>query len=170
MINLGKFCPQGKEIILEEQENGCIKCISHCTDKDGYVRIRYNKKHDRLYRVLYQQKYGQISKGLVLRHLCNNAWCCNIEHLRPGTQKENAYDMILCGRSTLGKPNVSGRGTKNRFNKLTEKQVEEIYLSKLGYKRLSKLYNVSPNNIRNIKKKLQWKWLTNKIDEELGDI
>lgn len=166
MINLGKFCPQGKEIILEKQENGCIKCISHCTDKDGYVRIRYNKKHDRLYRVLYQQKYGEIPKGLVLRHLCNNAWCCNIEHLKVGTQKENMQDMIKCGRSLLGKPNLRARGTKSPFNKLTENQVKEIYLSNLGCKKLSKLYNVSRSNIRNIKKKLQWKWLTDKIDKE----
>ena len=164
MINLGKITKFGKEIVLEEQDNGCIKCLSHCTDKDGYVRIRYNGKHDRLFRVLYQQKYGKIPKGLVLRHLCNNAWCVNIEHLKIGTQKENYQDMIDCGRSPKGKRNLKISGEKNNNHKLSEKQVKEIYLSKLSLKTLSKIYGVSTSNISYIKNKKQWKWLTDTLD------
>ena len=164
MINLGKISNFGKNIILEKQENGCIKCLSHCTDKDGYVRIRYNGKHDRLFRVLYQQKYGIIPKGKVLRHLCNNAWCCNVEHLKIGTHKENMQDMINCGHSGKGQPKLKNRGEKNSASKLTEKQVKEIYLSNLGCVKLSKEYSVSKVNIRNIKNKLQWKWLTDTLD------
>ena len=164
MINLRKLNKQGKEVILEKLENGCIKCISHCTDKDGYVRIMYNGKHDRLFRVLYQQKYGKIPKGLVLRHLCNNAWCVNVEHLKVGTQKENYQDMIDCGRSPKGKRNLKISGEKNNNHKLSEKQVKEIYLSKLSLKTLSKIYGVSTSNISYIKNKKQWKWLTDKLD------
>lgn len=164
MINLGKITKFGKEIVLEEQDNGCIKCLSHCTDKDGYVRIRYNGKHDRLFRVLYQQKYGKIPKGLVLRHLCNNAWCVNVEHLKVGTQKENYQDMIDCGRSPKGKRNLKISGEKNNNHKLSEKQVKEIYLSKLSLKTLSKIYGVSTSNISYIKNKKQWQWLTDTLD------
>ena len=164
MINLGKITKFGKEIVLEEQDNGCIKCLSHCTDKDGYVRIRYNGKHDRLFRVLYQQKYGKIPKGLVLRHLCNNAWCVNVEHLKVGTQKENYQDMIDCGRSPKGKRNLKISGEKNNNHKLSEKQVKEIYLSKLSLKTLSKIYGVSTSNISYIKNKKQWEWLTDTLD------
>ena len=105
MINLGKISKSGKDIILQKEKNGCIRCTSHCIDKDGYTRIRYKGKHDRLFRVLYQQEYGEIPKGLVLRHLCNNAWCVNVEHLKIGTHKENAEDMVNCGRSLKGKNN-----------------------------------------------------------------
>lgn len=164
MINLGKLSEYGKEIILEKLENGCIKCISHCTDNDGYTRIKYNGKHDRLFRVLYQKKYGKIPKGMVIRHLCNNSWCCNIEHLKIGTYKENAQDMIKCGRSQLGKPNLSARGVKNNSHKLTNKEVKEIYLSPLSQRKLSKLYKVSRSNIAHIKNKRQWKWLTDTFD------
>ena len=166
MINLGKFNngSTSKEVIIETQENGCWKCLSHCTDKDGYVRIRYNGKHDRLFRVLYQQKYGEIPKGLVLRHLCNNAWCVNVEHLKVGTQKENYQDMIDCGRSPKGKRNLKISGEKNNNHKLSEKQVEEIYLSKLSLKTLSKIYGVSTSNISYIKNKKQWQWLTETLD------
>ena len=164
MINLGKLNKQGKEVILEKLENGCIKCISHCTDKDGYVRIMYNGKHDRLFRVLYQQKYGKIPKGLVLRHLCNNEWCVNIKHLKVGTQKENMEDMINCGRSQKGKQNIKITGENNKANKLKENEVKEIYLSKDKNSILSKKYNVSRTNIIHIKKKRQWKWLTDTLD------
>lgn len=164
MISLGKLNEYGKEVILEKLDNGCIKCISHCTDKDGYVRIMYNGKHDRLFRVLYQQKYGKIPKGLVLRHLCNNAWCVNVEHLKVGTQKENHQDMIDCGRSPKGKRNLKISGEKNNNHKLSEKQVKEIYLSKLSLKTLSKIYGVSTSNISYIKNKKQWQWLTDTLD------
>lgn len=164
MINLGKFSKNGKEVILKEKENGCIECISHCKDKDGYVRIRYNNKHDRLFRVLYQQKYGNIPNGLVLRHLCNNAWCVNIEHLKVGTKKENYQDMIDCGRSIKGKQNLKVSGEKNGVSKLTNQQVIEIYLSKLNCVELAKIYNVSDTNIGYIKRKKQWKWLTDTLD------
>ena len=166
MINLGKFNngSTSKEVIVEIQQNGCWKCLSHCTDKDGYVRIRYNGKHDRLFRVLYQQKYGKISKGLVLRHVCNNAWCVNTEHLKVGTQKENYQDMVNCGRSLKGKRNLKISGERNNNHKLSEKQVKEIYLSKLSLKTLAKMYEVSTTNISYIKNKKQWQWLTETLD------
>lgn len=164
MINLGKLSNQGKEVVLEKQENGCIKCVSHCTDKNGYVRIRYNGKQDRLFRVLYQKEKGLIPKGMVLRHLCNNAWCVNVDHLKVGTKKENYQDMVECGRSQKGKRNIKLSGEKNHNHKLTEKQVKEIYLSNLRNFELAKLYNVSNSNINYIKKKKQWAWLTDTFD------
>lgn len=55
-------------------------------------------------------------------------------------------------------------GEKNGSNKLTEKQVKEIYLSKLSLKTLSKIYGVSTSNISYIKNKKQWQWLTDTLD------
>lgn len=164
MINLGKLSDQGKEVVLEEQKNGCIKCISHCSDKDGYTRINNNKKQDRLFRVLYEKEFGEIPKGMVLRHLCNNPWCVNVKHLKVGTYKENAQDMVDCGRSAKGKPNFKLRGEKNGSCKLTKEQIKEIYLSDLKKTELAKLYNVSKTNIAYIKAKKQWAWLTDKLD------
>ena len=164
MINLGKFSERGKDVILEEQPNGCIKCVSHCMDQDGYVRIRYKGKHERLFRVLYMLKYGDIPKGKVIRHLCNNTYCCNVEHLKIGTQQDNVNDMLECGRSCKGKPNIKSRGTRQWASKLTEQQVKEIYLSDLTNRELSKIYGVSDSNISYIKHKRQWKWLTDELD------
>lgn len=166
MLNLGKISNAGssKEVILEEQKNGCMKCISHCTDKNGYTRIKFKGKHDRLFRVLYQQKYGTIPKGMVLRHKCDHPYCCNIEHLEIGTPKDNVHDMIERGRGNFHRPHVKSRGINNPNNKLTEQQVKEIYLSNLSCNKLAKLYNVSVTNVVYIKNKKQWKWLTDTLD------
>ena len=161
MINLGKLSKNSKNIILQKEKNGCIKCISHCKDSDGYTRIKYNGKPERLFRVIYMQKYGEIPKGMLIRHKCDNRWCCNIKHLEIGTPKDNVRDMIERGRDTYHKSkNV---GIKNKASKLTEKQVEEIYLSNDSYSKLSKKYNVSKTNVSNIKNKIQWTHITDKL-------
>lgn len=166
MINIGRVSEgvTSKEVLLEITNGDCYRCISHCSDSDGYVRIRFKGKHERLFRVLYMLKYGDIPQGYVIRHKCDNTWCCNVNHLEIGTQKDNVNDMIL--RNRHSKTNLKSRGERNSQSKLTDEQVIEIYKSTLGYKRLSKKYNVSATNIRNIKKGLQWRWLTEKLDKQ----
>ena len=164
MINLGKITKTGKDIILEELENGCIKCVSHCADGDGYTRIRYQGKHERLFRVIYMLKYGPIPKGMLIRHTCDHPYCCNIEHLLIGTPKDNVRDMIERGRVNFHRSHKKIRGVNNHNSKLTEEQVKEIYTSKLSNRALSKIYNVTDTNISYIRHKKQWKWLTDTLD------
>lgn len=163
MINLGKISDNkcSKEIILEEKENNCLRCVSHCQDGDGYTRIRYKGKHERLFRVLYILKYGEIPKDKVLRHKCDNTWCCNVEHLELGTQKDNVEDMIKRGRSVYHAS--KNRGELNKAHKLSKQQVKEIYFSNIKISELSTLYGVSKIAIRNIKNKKQWKWFTDTL-------
>lgn len=166
MINLGKINTgkTSKNVILEEQDNGCLKCVSHCSDKNGYVRIRYNGKHNRLFRVLYEKAKGKIPKGKLIRHLCNNSWCVNVEHLEIGNSMDNYYDMVECGRSKIGKNTIGMLGINNPSSKLAEKDVKNIYLSDLKNSELAKKYNVSKANISYIKNKKQWKWFTDTLD------
>lgn len=160
MINLGKVSTFGKEIILKERENGCLECISHCKDDCGYTRIMVNKKHERLFRYLYEKKYGKIEKGMVIRHKCDNPYCCNINHLEIGTPKDNAMDREKRNRGTKGKQIPSLRGINNKQHKLSEQQVIEIYTSKCSGKILSEKYNVSSSMIYQIKNNEWWSWLT----------
>ena len=163
LLDLGKFSKRGKNVILEQLDNGCMRCISHCRDKDGYVRIYYNNKQNRLYRVIYEKKFGPIPSGMLIRHKCDNTYCCNIDHLIIGTPKDNVADMWERNRQRDFTKNLC-IGYKNGANKLTETQVKEIYLSSIPYKKLAKMYNVSSTNIYYIKHKLSWKWFTDKLD------
>lgn len=164
MINLGKISNKGKDVILQEKENGCIECISHCKDADGYTRVFVNGKHERLFRYIYEQKYGKIPKEKVIRHKCDNAYCCNINHLEIGTQLDNVRDMISRNRNYKGEHKTI-QGEKNVNHKLIEQQVKEIYLSNLSSYKLAKIYNVSRAAIIFIKNKKQWKWLTDEMDK-----
>lgn len=164
MIILNKFSKNGKNIILQNKENGCIECVSHSKDDCGYTRIRYNGKHERLFRVIYQLKNGNIPHNMVLRHTCDNPSCCNIEHLVVGTQKDNVRDMIERNRSKYHLEKKSIQGTKNKSNKLTENAVKDIFLSSLSCNKLAKIYNVSKTTIILIKKQNMWSWLTKNLN------
>lgn len=164
MINLGKLSKNGKEIILKESNNGCIECISHCKDNCGYVRVYINGKQERLFRYIYEQKYGEIPKGMLIRHKCDNPSCVNIEHLEIGTPKDNVMDMITRGRDAYHKPNINCRGEKSPFSKLTKEQVKEIYTTKKNNKQLCEKFNISKTLIWRIRNKIDWKWFTDTLD------
>lgn len=163
MINLGKISKFGKEVILKETENGCLECISHCKDNYGYTRIMINQNQERLFRYIYEKRYGKIPDKMQIRHKCDNPSCCNINHLEIGTAKDNAMDKVVRNRSRKGIPNFKARGINNNNNKLNESQVIEIYLSDLSYNKLAKKYNVSKITIYLIKNKKIWNWLTNDL-------
>lgn len=55
------------------------------TNNRGYGAFRGNGAH----RIAYIFKYGPISSGLELDHLCQNRWCQNPEHLEEVTHAEN---------------------------------------------------------------------------------
>lgn len=55
----------------------------------GYGQITSKGKHQYAHRVFYEQKYGPISEGLVIDHLCKTTLCCNPDHLKPVTRREN---------------------------------------------------------------------------------
>lgn len=164
ITNIGKINPKGKEVILEIKENGCIECISHCKDNCGYTRIKIKGKHERLFRYIYEQKYGIIPKGMLIRHKCDNPSCINLAHLEIGTPQDNVNDMIKRGRDAYHKPNLSCRGENNIHTNLKEFQVKEIYLSKLSSRKIAKIYNVDKNTILNIRNKKTWKWFTDTLD------
>lgn len=159
-----KFYNSKKDIILLKKDNGCKECISHTKDTLGYTRITYNGKQERLFRVLYQLEFGEMPKGMVLRHKCDNPSCCNLEHLEIGTVRDNVMDMIKRGRCPDRKAHPNVIGTKNKFSKLSEEDVKEIYFSNLSYRKLSKKYSVSITTISDIKHKIIWKWFTDKLD------
>jgi hypothetical protein len=67
----------------------------------GYCNIRdpdQSRAQKRLHRHVYETVKGPIPKGMVIRHLCHNRACCNPDHLRRGTNKQNNQDTIKDGR------------------------------------------------------------------------
>ena len=60
---------------------------------NGYGTIKINKVENILtHRLAYIVEYGEIPKGLLVRHKCDNRKCCNPNHLELGTIADNNRD------------------------------------------------------------------------------
>ncbi|WP_419893243.1 HNH endonuclease [Oceanobacillus kimchii] len=134
-----------------EVENGCFICISHAKDWDGYPLFKRRGRMQRISRFIYEECYGFIDEGLVVRHKCDNPGCINPEHLETGTHRQNSQDMVLRGRSP--------KGVHNGSSKLTDEKVIAIRKLKKDYtyRQLSEMFGISIRNTYRIVNKESWK-------------
>jgi len=140
-----------KEIRYKIKTNGCMECISHKPSIGGYPRITRDGKLWTMSRYIYTQKHGKIPEGLVIRHICDNKMCININHLLIGTFLDNFQDMINRNRQA--------RGESHGRAKLTENKVKEIRKLNgfMTYKAIGKIYNVGSTAIGSIINRKKWK-------------
>lgn len=137
-----------KEIKWNVAHNGCWICTSH-PQKRGYPRVVINGKTRKIHRVLYEKYIAPIPEKACLLHSCDNPFCINPYHLRPGTHAENSKDMVSRRRQNKGEGLWS--------SKLTEEQVKEILKSSEPLSALAKSYGVSKTQISLIKQRKRWK-------------
>lgn len=128
---------RAKKITYFIDDNNCYNVSSHYKNKKGYSYVRRNGRRTTIHRHIYQECFGDIPEGLVVRHKCDNPQCINPEHLELGTYKDNSDDCCKRGRRP--------KGEKTSFSKLTEKEVIEI-------KKTFKKGRVNKEMIRNIAK------------------
>ncbi len=105
---------------VEIKANGCW-IWAGSIGQNGYGRMRFGGKTHRAHRVAYELYHGPVPRALGVLHSCDCPSCVNPFHLRAGTQKDNVQDAKERGRRPIMK------GTSNPSNKLTERQVLEIY-------------------------------------------
>lgn len=108
-----------------------------------------------------------IPDGLVVRHTCDNGWCCNPAHLLLGTPAENSRDMVERGRSARGDRNGARlhperilRGENAINAKLTERKVRTIRrfyeLRLLDQQALAEIYGVAKCTISAVVTRRNW--------------
>jgi hypothetical protein len=99
---------------------------------------------------------GEIPKGLVVCHKCDNGLCCNPNHHFLGTNKDNTQDCISKGRFV-----GNHKGELNQDAKLTAEKVVAIrarYDSGLAtMPQMAKEYGVCNSTITQVVKRLRWK-------------
>jgi len=129
--------------------NACWVCTSHTAHP--YPQIKRDSKKMQVARMIYEECFGIIPKGMVTRHKCNNPKCINPEHLTTGTDFDNCHDRE--GTDTWP------AGEKNGAHKLTAVQVEQIRKEyRYGLSRaLAAKYGVSRSLITGITSGRFWK-------------
>lgn len=138
--------------------NGYETCWiwSGYTDKDGYGTLRALNKDYKAHRLSFLLFYGDIPKGMLICHSCDNPSCVNPKHLFLGTPKDNMDDMIKKNRQV----HVRGEGVGN--SKLTEEKVHLIrnYIRQgLSDMQIAKIFGVSDGTINFIHQRKIWGWL-----------
>ena len=76
-------------------------------DRYGYGQFKpvFGASPRRAHRVAWEIfNTCDVPDGLSILHSCDNPWCCNPAHLRPGTHSDNMNDKVRRGRSGRGKP------------------------------------------------------------------
>lgn len=143
--------PAKKPINFTVSDNGCFICTSHYLDKDGYALARLNGVKRHVHRFVYEECFGEITNGLIVRHKCDNPTCINPEHMELGTHEDNAKDRTERNRGAYG--------SRNGFSKLTEDGVKEIreLKGKITYEEIADKFNISKGHVWAIVQNVSWK-------------
>lgn len=120
--------------------------------RGGYGRVSYCSKATDAHRVAYMLTNGEIPKGRLVLHSCDNPPCCNPNHLRLGNHKDNATD-----RENRKRVVRRLKGSLNHQAVLNENFVREIRNSHLTSVELAKIYGVTANCIRTIIRYKSWR-------------
>lgn len=120
----------------------------------GYGQKRLNGKTVYVHRLAYIEAHGEIPKGLVVRHTCDNPACYNVDHLIIGTQKQNMQDCSERGRVNKA---IKATGEAQGLSKLTEVSVKYIRESNLSGSKLAKELGVSRSTVNRVRSGKTWR-------------
>lgn len=79
--------------------NNCWNWLGY-KKKTGYGEMWAGKRSCLVHRLSYSIFKGKLDEFMVLDHICKNRSCCNPEHLREVTRKENVIENSLSIQAT----------------------------------------------------------------------
>ncbi len=107
-----------------------------------YGSLGWNGKVTGAHRVAFEIANGEIPKGMMVLHTCDNTLCCNPAHLYIGDHAQNMRDMVDRRRRK-----GAGSGQLNGRAKLTQNQASEIRAvyaaGGLSQDKIASMYGVS---------------------------
>lgn len=119
----------------------------------GYINCGRGNLYS-AHRVAYALHHGGVPEGAYVLHSCDNPRCCNPNHLRLGTQADNAEDVKrrgrLKGRTGPVDPKLCAR-------KLNAEKARAIKQSSLSKRDLAKRFGVTEHTVANIRSGRTWR-------------
>jgi len=140
-------------------ETGCVEWNRHIS-ANGYGTLKYKRKAWIAHRFLWQYKNGEIPKGMIVCHKCDNRKCVNPEHLFLGTTQDNVDDKMRKNRF------VKSCGENNGTSKLTNDDIVKIRTDIRPQHLIAKDFGVSQSLISAIKAGIIWKDVATDIPKD----
>lgn len=142
-----------KRLLKNHEKIG--SCWIYTGFKQRYGMIKFQKKQIGVHRASYLAFIGEIPKGMLVCHSCDNPPCINPEHLWLGTHQDNNDDCIKKNRSKK----LFGEDLKQ--TKLKEGDVvfirEKLKEKTATRRELAIKYKVTYECIKNIHNRRNWK-------------
>ena len=126
-----------------ELDDECVYNNDHYMDKDGYSRVKFNKRAQPVTRILMGLIFGfENIEGKLICHKCGNSSCLNPNHLYVGNAQTNANDMVKHGTVRSGEKNHS-------FKKhVSTEEIADWYFNKgVSQIRIASIVGVSQSTI-----------------------
>jgi hypothetical protein len=125
-------------------ESGCLE-YTGCRDRFGYGRMSFRGRSGQLsHRVSSLVSLGELERGAVVLHACDNPSCVNPDHLLVGSQADNMRDA--------GKKARLPHGLRHWDCRISDADVLIIQSSPIRNRDLAAKHGVSADYIRKIKK------------------
>lgn len=127
--------------------------------ESGHGQVRRAGRAFMAHRLAYSFATGLNPEGGVVRHTCDNPACCNPYHLVLGSHADNVADRVSRDRSA--------KGERNGRAKLTEADVERVFMSCESTQQLADFFNVDRKVIYDIRRRNTWKSVTDRLVAEV---
>lgn len=86
------------EKVVVDKATGCWIWTGSRSRGYGQLSSRKGLAPFKAHVLMYEIFRGHVPDGMVVRHDCDRPECCNPQHLRTGTQKDNMQDALRRGR------------------------------------------------------------------------
>lgn len=133
-------------IDFQVDENNCFIVTSHTPLSTGYFLFRKGGIRKTMHRLVYEECFGDIPDGLVIRHKCDVRNCINPEHLEIGTQADNVMDTVKRNRTLRGEQNPT-----SKLDELTVRKIKSMLAAGKRNCEIVKETKVNKSTICNIK-------------------
>lgn len=122
---------------------GCREWLGTKHSK-GYGCIRFNRKMEKVHRVIWELMKGPIPEGMHVLHACDNPECCEINHLELGTNRDNINDKLKRDRG--------GR----KLNTAKALEIIELVKSGMKQKEVGEMFGVTQQTVSRVASAKRW--------------